>query len=573
MSAEIALLCVFLLPQAVLAAAPGPESAATFDSTEPARCALLWAPEGRVKAEAVSSLLQERPELILTIAAAPEDVDDPALLAQLADRGRIELALRIPGDPILPLIESRRPQDAASRIVLARQSHQKAFGRPPKGLVPGAGAFSSGLLGLAAAQGLRWVSVGDYTLGEAAAAWFQQGGVALVPTKMLREDELWSDDAQDGAVFLMDSKTQTVPARLAGCAETAAQLAEAALRRSERSSAPGASSWPAWTGPASSLSEDPESKRAWALYAEAAEAVTQYQNSGRAGLNVLDKAVSALYATQDSRFFRPAPAQSDAREFQARLRNVYKILGMAAPNALQGGGGPGGADPEAERGQDTDAGSVRSGRQGSSLWFELVPAASSAAAPSPLTGLRVDWDEDYAVFSLELQPSSVPAAGPRGSPGEELILDVYIDINHRPGAGSVGLLPGRAAFLSAADAWEYALSIAGGQATLFRYSPGQGPTGIAGLKAEASAPKRGSVVRVPRSRLPGNPAAWGYLALALPANAASAAKSPPQPSSDAILGALAVIAPPAGSSKPKPPAGDIRYRRFSAIRLEKGAAP
>ena len=51
-------------------------------------------------------------------------------------------------------------------------------------------------------------------------------------------------------------------------------------------------------------------------------------------------------------------------------------------------------------------------------------------------------------------------------PTKPVALDLYIDINHRSGAGGRILLPGRKGFVSSRDGWEYVLSC--------KFNPGQG---------------------------------------------------------------------------------------------------
>ena len=56
-----------------------------------------------------------------------------------------------------------------------------------------------------------------------------------------------------------------------------------------------------------------------------------------------------------------------------------------------------------------------------------------------------------------------------GAPGKPLV-DIYIDLNGIANLGTVPLVPGRGPTASAADAWEYALSIYGASARLYRTS-------------------------------------------------------------------------------------------------------
>jgi hypothetical protein len=530
MSAKSSLLAALLLCASATLHAEEPASLGAeevIEEARPSRCAVLWAPAGPLRADAVADFLAQHPGAKPTIAVSPDAVDAPERMSEWASQGRIELALRIEGDPILPLIGALRPEDAVSRIVLARGRHQKVFGQPPKGLVPGGGAFSQSLTGIAAAQGLRWVAVGDY-LQYSSAPWMRRGETVLAPVG-------------GPSLFLLDPLTRELPTGAEACAATASEAVEEALKTAEadRSTQP----WTTWTGPLSQWADDPDRKPAWDLYTQAAEAVTQYQNSGRASLSVLDKAVAALYAAQDSRFFRSPPSELDQRDLAARLKKVYRYLGLSTPSGLGTKSEPGQTSQSADSRQDSEGDAIRSGREGDSLWFEVPQDSATAAPESLLRGLRVSWDAGSVAFELTL---SSPA--PAGSK-----LDIYVDINHRAGAGSIDLLPERSAFLNAADAWEYALTIAEGRAVLYRFVPGQGPVPVD--KPKLSDDPRQGIIRanVSRGRLRGNPAAWGYAALLM--------RSPEGP-----LDVLAV-----SPTKRKPAAADSRYRRFSALRL--GVSP
>src|SRR6185312_1899837 len=93
--------------------------------------------------------------------------------------------------------------------------------------------------------------------------------------------------------------------------------------------------------------------------------------------------------------------------------------------------------------------------------------------------------------------------------------DVYIDLNHLVGAGSIRLLDGRDAFAQAKDAWEFALTVSGGDARLLRAGAGEGPEEVSKLEVENDAAKAEIRVSVPRALLRGNPARWGYIVVSL----------------------------------------------------------
>ena len=95
------------------------------------------------------------------------------------------------------------------------------------------------------------------------------------------------------------------------------------------------------------------------------------------------------------------------------------------------------------------------------------------------------------------------------------MYDVYVDLNHLVGAGSIRLLDGRGASAVARDAWEYAISVDGSDARLWRAGAADEPDEIAKLAVESDPAKVEIRVSVPRAQLRGNPAHWGYILLAL----------------------------------------------------------
>ena len=73
---------------------------------------------------------------------------------------------------------------------------------------------------------------------------------------------------------------------------------------------------------------------------------------------------------------------------------------------------------------------------------------------------------DYVIFKVKLGIIENPWNSPSGISLQ--IIDVYIDLNNRIGAGSMQLLPGRNAYTGAEDAWEYAITVDGWQQTLYK---------------------------------------------------------------------------------------------------------
>ncbi|MEK7742915.1 MAG: glucodextranase DOMON-like domain-containing protein, partial [Elusimicrobiota bacterium] len=341
------------------------------------------------------------------------------------------------------------------------------------------------------------------------------------------------------------------------------------------------------------------------LYGQTVSALTAYQNSGNASLAVLDKATQALYEAQSFRFFRKdgpeadrgitrgnaasdavGAAERDGAEFRARLRKVYQTLRQPVPDELRGNPrspSPGGTeDPSGKAGSEKDSGSVEGGLEGNLLWFSN-PEDSTAYRPAGEAGqaasadawtfrsMSVSWDEKEITFFFILKALEASKSTRFGF--DRLMVDLYVDINHRPGQGSIDLLEGREGFVPQADAWEYALVASPSGAWLLRFVPGQGPVAVDAPRIEADIPNGELRVAVPRSKLRGNPAAWGYLPLALSPQAEpqqrteSAGKTPPTP----VLGEhggsiLGVIAP--GRTGKNTGAAASR-RRFPFLRIQR----
>jgi hypothetical protein len=138
-----------------------------------------------------------------------------------------------------------------------------------------------------------------------------------------------------------------------------------------------------------------------------------------------------------------------------------------------------------------------------------APAGAPNADPWRLRGLRVEWDGERVLFRIFPGRVDAPPAAPRP------VYDVYVDLNHLVGAGSIRLLDGRGAFAQARDAWEFALSVSGNDARLFRAGAADEPDEVAKLNVESDPVKAEIRVAVPRALLRGNPARWGYILLAL----------------------------------------------------------
>jgi len=96
-------------------------------------------------------------------------------------------------------------------------------------------------------------------------------------------------------------------------------------------------------------------------------------------------------------------------------------------------------------------------------------------------------------------------------------LDVYIDVDHKPGSGRRMLLPGRNAAVSAKNAWDYAVWAEGWTPGVFKVDAKGNPQKMdVPLKVLVNAAAHKVTLRVSRSAFgSGDPAKWGYAAAVL----------------------------------------------------------
>jgi|CXWL01.1.fsa_nt_gi hypothetical protein len=503
--------------------------------------ALVWLPPADFSRwSEVDALLRAR-DLKLTVGLTPEMATPlvRAALAPWAAKGRVEIAARISGDPILTLVDSHpaapRPQDALERAVEARETLSKNLEMPVSGLITGAGALDGSLASALGASGATWILTGPYASDDK--PWVTAGKSLFIPARPLSStaDAAWTapgaqvyDESMSASSFFL-----TVAAGLPESSRPDAGWATVgelpAAQTDARFEAATVGAWPAWNAAAALVPPvDPTVKAAWSAYGAAAEAVDRYQNSGAADLRTLDAAVELLRRAQASRHYRAGPEAPPTLRVQ--LQAVYKRLKLAAPESLY--------ETASSSTSTTSNGEGPTGVKASSgpSWLEfrapagmmaLAPVVTSGAAVSDgkaaadawrIQSLRAQWDD--ASVRLILRMAGVAAPAPRP------VYEIYIDFNHVLGAGRMALLEGRGAIVPARDAWEMAMSINDGEARLYRARGAGEPEEIGTFKAAWDAGKVEVAVDVPRSVLRGNPARWGWAVVALAEDPAKSGRHP-----------------------------------------------
>lgn len=346
-----------------------------------------------------------------TVALAAEQTPEPqrAWLRAAAAEGRVELALRLPHDPLLPLLSRNAPASAAEALAGSRAAFRSAFGVEPTGFVAGNAALDAASLRAVAAAGFAWTAAGTDAYARPWRAGETLLAVPVVPVRTL--DELTA-------------------AFTAGAPKS---IGEAAAASDPFGIAP--TTWPAWDGAGTWL-ESTSTRKATAYFARAADALARYQSSGRGESERHERAADRLRAVASAEHFRPgAPFEP----LEAAVAALYKELGETAPD-LEG------ATP----------GGVQASLLARGVEFNNAQGSTVAWRPRLL---RVEREGADVAVTVEAASGTAVA--------------LYIDLNGLAGVGSTRLMGGRREILRARDAWEFAALAGPSGGSLWRVGVGE----------------------------------------------------------------------------------------------------
>lgn len=495
-------------------------------------------------------------------------------IAAFVSEGRLEMALRLSGDPILPLLENTQnaakslpenaslpktpfawPEDVQAQVYQARSLFKQYLGVSPSGLVPGGGSISEYVLSTAKKANLSWVLAGQPALWKAEKEGLYQGPVAVLVASPLSPKDTQgaaADEAarkvltdmvpgvtaivileedflrysRDGGVSLVQALASKAPPK------SFAFVTPSEVASLDAPALPAAGMIPSsWGGSLAPWIGEPEENRAWELLAQAREDANRYKNSGQADPKTLGLIMNTLYTAEYGTPFRifghdTTSSQDETVElsFRASLRTVYQLMGGRVPEAME-------SSLARERAQGTETDGAP--RKSSSLttgdrfarWTDpaqddrgpgdyFYPSGNIYTPGSwDLTSFQVSYNDTNVVFTFKLGSLDNPWAGPAGF--SLPLIDVYMDLNHFAGRGATDLLSERAGYVSASDAWEYALVIQGWGARLVRSAPGGKAQKVLDARIKSDRNSKEIQVTVPKSALGKNPLSWGYLVLVM----------------------------------------------------------
>ena len=367
---------------------------------------------------------------------------DPHVKAQfqaLLKSGRLDFALQIPNAPILPLLMEDPPHgypdDVIQLIAQAKAGFFKQWNYLPKGLVVPYGAADAKLIALLEKLGLTWVVAaveappvdGPYQSGSLM-VWDAAPSKAPVGTmihvwdeRQMKEHplETWINDARTKAwTFLLPQDTSVI-----------ATPTSAALIFKSRTWTD--SNLSIWTG-------SPAKNAAWGALRKTREALEKYKNSGQASVQRLDIAFEEIYSAQNSNYFSsldnatvsPALAEERSHEFQATLMGIYRMIGKTPPDDLFQATAAGATSTVKASSTTIRAETYPDGRE----HVMIEDAVGDAIFPGgpDLKSLEVLATTDSIHWSMTL-----------AAPSTSAVIDIYLDLNNQPNAGTPTFLTGR----------------------------------------------------------------------------------------------------------------------------------
>jgi hypothetical protein len=540
--------------------APGPER----EAVSPGQRSVIWAPPTAADALAAAPVFESRPGLRVTAILPPGffSNDEASLKARQVFRdmmaqGRMETVMVLAGKPPLALIydtdAAKRPgakrgilpprfswpDDVLGHLAQGRALYRRLWQKDPPGLALGAAAVAGPEMVLVEKMKLRWVLLPPAQEG---AGFFSGLPVGLVQPVPFPEEP--ARDVRDWikAWALLPDPPPVHVSSLAGLEaieESAGEPGLALVSEVWESR----DQWPVWPNLDRSPDFSPwigegEENQAWRALGATRQALEDYKNSGRADIKKLDLALQEIYNAESGRYFYYFGQDFDSgrdgdleQEFFATLAQVHRLIGRPVPAFLLHGfsasagfdtGAPGGEtffEKTPGRWRWTDPAQDDRGPGD----YEYPAGENFPAGSWDLAAFEVRVDEERVSFLIEIGVLPNPWHGPQGF--SLPLVDVYVDINRLPGAGSQAFLPGRPGLAEATNAWEYALTVSGWGARLEQFSPGGAPRLLGALPVARPRGSKTLRVDVPRRLLRGDPEQWSYSVLVMGMDAQSASGS------------------------------------------------
>jgi hypothetical protein len=436
-------------------------------------------------------------------------------LKQLINEGRIESAITLADEPILPMIYRTEisspvairfswPEDIWNMIASAGEKFYMDYSFRGRGLYLRSGIYSDKLNQKLHSMGIRWVNMNGLD-GRSEPAYIKDDFLIIVNNndkfKNAKEcfDRIDLSTYSVTCVFFTGNNPLTPQflyefAQLLNNNETGSRndIIEMAtplqIYNLQKTLGINADSY----NISSDIKKWLKKPAMWYHLNEARKVIEEYRNSGSANMDVLEKLrgeIFGLYRYELIDSIQRNPSQKDEHVFQAGMSNIYKLSGLALPEWIN---------------EPIDLWTVVSESSDFSVKFGAdnleITNSYSNMTEARIRKLKVKLSKENVSYSVLLDSKTLHVP---------YRLDIYIDLNNKYRAGSTDLLEETNAFSEPDDAWEFALRMEGDKAFLYR-SGRDKPKLIRQFYMEDA-----NTVNIPKSILRGNPLKWGYQAVIL----------------------------------------------------------
>jgi hypothetical protein len=425
-------------------------------------------------------------------------------LRVLVDSGVIEPVFAIADEPVFPAIFETKisspynvsfawPEDTLDILARGQSGFKQIWQDKCRGLFLNSGIFSEKLVPDFKKMGINWVTVNENSLDTG--AFVKEDFIFLTPYKTTpgSSGKLFETVRISTAqvnVFVFKGKTKVLlnSIFLAGLVKNAKEHPEyefilpAELLRIEslKNSRNLECDF-------SYLYERPE---IWFVLNKARKAVEDYKNSGAAELKTLGNLKDELFHLYRFSLINDLVKSKDQQNdnlFKAEIENIYRLMGMSVPQELD----------KLSQGIafKEDKNSIYN-LNSTTNTLSVVNSLSSGNGPY-IKYFSVTINENNIKFVVDID--SIPQ-------GVSIKTEVYMDLNNKPMAGITSMLAVPDVFLVPEDAWEFAMSLDNGKASLYR-------SGSIKPKLIGVYDINNNTIIIPRSTLRGNPLNWGYQAV------------------------------------------------------------
>lgn len=508
--------------------------------------AALWLPDENSEINEVISALEENKNAKLTVSVFSIPANMEQRIKILENENRIEFAMRLPYDPVLPLfyypssdsvLWENKPSTASLtdnpyffmlRMADAKEKFQKNFKKTPSGFSNPPGGILYDYIPIAKSLGIKWIAAGPFASAYEAVV---SSGIYIAPFSIFKSTEA-VETGDKRTIFTvidetLDKKTgidsrKLLLSLLSDPDKAPSLTVSEALEVADSTEIPPAqlsAYFMPWSENYNFWARQKQQDAALTVLKKVRIDISGHLNSIYGDVSVAKNLFEEFYAAESGPKLlalsdTDVSAVGEAEhEIQTALVNVYRLMEKNPPSWLFT------SFSEMQTWTaDREEVKISSGPDYILLQNTLQPPALPEHLPKlprsadpakiwKLEAIKVQWNDSDIIVSIK--PSQIE---PRWNPDgiSRAVIDLYIDINQRVKAGFSKPLENRDGKFFPTDAWEYAITADTRKAELFMASS------LKTKKLETFGPTTGGgeiLIKIPRTAMKGNPALWGYAAM------------------------------------------------------------